>query len=161
MALTVEQRATLAAHIRANQDQAVIDALAIRNDTELARLYNLPSGFYVWKSDIPKKDLRGAFVWDEVVTNLSATDWQAWAELTADGSVDGSDANIRAGFARIFTGPNVATTRANLLAIAKRFATVAEEVFATGTGTEANPGALVFEGSVSISDIGLALNENP
>lgn len=37
MSLTTAQETTLAAHIRASQDAAVIAALAIRNDVELAR----------------------------------------------------------------------------------------------------------------------------
>lgn len=159
MALTDAQYTALAAHIRANTDPAVVAALGIRNDTEMARLYNLDSAFRVWRTSMTKADLRASFIWSEVVTNLSATDWQAWAEMTADGSVDPSDANIRAGFAEIFKGGQVANTRAALVAAAKRFASVYEGIFATGTGTESDPGELVVNGPVTISIIGKALNE--
>lgn len=48
--MTDQQLIALAAHIRANADQAVVAALAIRNDTELSRLYNLASAFVVWRT---------------------------------------------------------------------------------------------------------------
>ena len=159
MALTDAQYTALAAHIRANTDPDVVAALGIRNDTELARLYNLDSAFWVWRMTMTRADLRMAFDWAEVVGGLSATDWQAWAELTADGSIDPSDENIRAGFAEIFKGGTLATTRNALLAAAKRFASVYEEVFATGTGTENTPGTLPVNRPVTISIIGKALNE--
>jgi len=158
MSLTNAQYTTLADHIRSNTDPDVVAALAVRNDTELTRLYNLDSATWVWKTVVTKRELRAAFDWDEVVTNLSATDWQAWAELTADGQVDGSDANIRAGFARIFTGPNVVNTRTALLAAAKRVASVYESLFSAGTGTEGDPATVVIVGPVDTQTIGLALN---
>lgn len=156
MALTDAQHQALADHIRANTDPDVVAALAIRNDTELARLYNLDSAEIVWRSSMTRSDLKMAFDWSEVVTGLSATDWQAWGELTADGSIDPSDANVRAGFAAIFKSP-LTTTRNALLAAAKRAASVYESVYTSGTN--GTPGTLVVEGPVTIAIIGKTLNE--
>lgn len=156
MALTDAQHQALADHIRANTDPDVVAALAIRNDTELARLYNLDSAVIVWRPSMTRSDLKMAFDWSEVVTGLSATDWQAWAELTADGSIDPSDANVRAGFAAIFKNP-LTTTRNALLAAAKRAASVYEAVYTSGTN--GTPGTLAVEGPVTIAIIGKTLNE--
>lgn len=160
MALSAAQRTTLAAHIRANTDPDVVAALATRNDTELTRLYNLDSGFYAWRPSIDVDEYREALDWTEV-DNLTAGKARIWEWVTGQmtRALESGKANVRAGLAQCWAANS--TTRTNLLAIAKRFATVAEEVFATGTGTENTPGDLVFEGSVTTTDIGRALNENP
>jgi hypothetical protein len=160
MALTEAQRTTLAAHIRANSDPDVVAALAIRNDTEITRLYNLDSSFYVWKTSVEPDDYRSAIVWTEVDT-MNAGDARIWEWLTSNMTlaIDASDTNVRQGIADAFGAGT--TTRDNLLAAGKRVATIAEEVFATGTGTEATPGDLVYKGSISTNDVGRALNDNP
>lgn len=154
------QRTTLAAHIRANTDPDVVAALAIRNDTEITRLYNLDSTFYVWRPTIDVAEYRDALDWTEV-DNIQAAKARIWEWATGGMTLplESGKANVRAGLAQVWAANS--TTRSNLLAIAKRLASVAEEVFATGTGTENNPGDLVFEGSVTTSDVGRALNENP
>lgn len=160
MALTFEQRATLAAHIRANADPDVVAALAGRNDTELTRLYNLDSSFIVWKKTVTPDEYRGAMEWAEVDTlNAGAARIWEWVTNNFTSNLNADDANIRRGIADAF-GPGT-TTRDNLLAVAKRPATIGESVFATGTGTDATPGSLDFVGSLTTSDVGRALNENP
>ena len=160
MALTATQRTTLAAHIRANADPDVVSALSARNDTELTRLYNLDSGFYVWRPTVSVEEYRDALDWTEVdnVTANKARIWE-WATGGMTLPLESGKANVRAGLAQCWAANS--NTRTNLLVIAKRLATVAEEVFATGTGTENSPGDLVYQGSVTTSDIGRALNENP
>lgn len=160
MALDEAQRVTLAAHIRANTDPDVVTALSTRNDTELTRLYNLDSGFYVWRPTISVEEYRDALDWTEVdnITTAKARIWD-WVTGQMTLPLESGKASVRAGLAQCWASNS--NTRANLLAIAKRFATVAEEVFATGVGNENNPGDLVFEGSVTTTDIGRALNENP
>lgn len=53
MALSEEQRSILISHIRSNVDDDMSAALAIRNDSELTRLYNRDSAVYVWKREAP------------------------------------------------------------------------------------------------------------
>jgi len=158
MSLTDAQYTTLANHIRANTDPDVVAALAIRNDTELARLYNLDSSFYVWKTSIAPDEYRSAMVWTEVDT-LNAGNARIWEWVTNyfTSNLDASDANVRQGIADAFGAGT--TTRANLLALGKKLASVYEEVFATGTGTEATPGTMVLQGPVTTKIIGKALNE--
>jgi hypothetical protein len=158
MSLTDAQYTTLANHIRANIEPEVVAALAIRNDTELARLYNLDSSFYVWRTSVTPDEYRGAMVWTEVDT-LNAGNARIWEWITNyfTGNLDASDANVRQGIADAFGAGT--TTRANLLALGKRLASLYEEVFATGTGTEATPGTMVLQGPVTTKIIGKALNE--
>ena len=160
MSLSETQRTTLAAHIRANTDQDVIDALAVRNDSELTRLYNLASTFYVWRTSITPAEYRDAIVWTEVdgLTTGKARIWE-WITQNMTMAINTSSANVRQGLADAFAQNT--TTRPNLLAIAKRFATVAESIFSTGTGTSGNPGTLGFEGTITTEDVGRALNDNP
>lgn len=162
MALTEAQRVSLAAHIRANTDQNVVDALAIRNDTELTRLYNLDSLFYVYRPSVTIQQIGAAFDWSEVEGNTSVENerlnvFRAYFEE----SVDPSRQDIRAFFDGVFSGAGGTNTRASLADLWVRFATVAESVFASGVGTIGDPGALDFIGFITTNDVGMALNENP
>lgn len=160
MALDAAQRTILAAHIRANTVPNVVAALAIRNDTELTRLYNLVTSFIVWRSSIQPDEYREVMVWTEV-DGLQVGKARIWEWITASMTlpIDATKTNVRQGLADVF--PANQSTRGALLAIAKRPATGGESVFATGTGTDANPGIAEFEGMLTTTDIGKALNENP
>jgi len=160
MSLSESQRTTLAAHIRANTDQDVIDALAIRNDTELTRLYNLDSDFVVWIENLAPSQYREAMVWTEI-DGLQAGKARIWEWITQNMtmSIDATKTNIRAGLAEVF--PSNQVTRGNLLAIAKEPASVAESIYATGTGATGNPGVRDFVGTITTTDVGRALNDNP
>ena len=160
MALTESQRTTLAAHIRANTDPDVEAALSGRNDTELTRLYNLDSTFYAWRQAVQPNDYRLALDWTEV-DNLTAGRARIWEWLTQNMAVsyDASQPNVRQGLNDAFLSSP--TTKTAMIAASKRFATVAEEVYVSGTGTEGSPGDLDFVGRVTTTDIGRALNENP
>jgi len=155
--LTDAQLATLAAAIAADTDPEVIDALAIRNDTLLAQIYNGPSTFVVWRTNVPVDEYRDALTWTEVDT-MTAGKARIWEWITGDMQLPlepHKDA-IRQGLADTW-GSNT-TTRPALIAVSKRFATLCEALFCTGTGTDATPGLLTFEGPVTIQDIGAALN---
>jgi len=158
--LTADQRALLAADICASTDPEVEDALAIRNDTRLAELYNDASLFVVWRTTVPVEEYRDALVWTEV-DSLTAGKARIWEWITGQMTLplEPSKAEVRQGLADVWSVSSA--TRPALIAIAKRFATVCESLFATGTGTDATPGTLTFEGAVTIQDIGQALNENP
>lgn len=160
MALDITQRTTLAAHIRANADPDVVAALAGRNDTELTRLYNLPSSFIVWREAVPPEEYREQMVWTEV-DGLQAGKARIWEWITQNMTlaIDATKANVRQGLADVF--PSNQTTRGQLLSIAKEAASMAESLFATGTGTDAAPGVRVVRGPITTTDVGKALNENP
>jgi len=157
MALTTAQLATLKAAILADPDAAVIAARAIRNDTEVARLYNLASTFVVWRTAVPPEDYRQSVVWTEVDA-LTVGKARIWEWLTSNMSMafDPSKANVRTGLSDCWAVNT--TTRTQLIALSKRFATKGEKVFAAGTGSDATPGALVFEGEIGFMDVAQALN---
>ena len=158
--MTPEQRATLAAAIRADTDQAVVAALDIRNDVLLAELYNAASTYYVWRSAIPVDEYRDALVWTEV-DGLTAGKARIWEWVTGQMTLplQADKTAVRQGLADCWAANT--TTRQQLLSISKRFASKAEKLFATGTGTDASPGLLGWEGTVTYTDVGIALNENP
>ena len=47
-----------------------------------------------------------------------------------------------------------------IMALAKRDATRAEKLFSTGTGSDATPATMTFEGSLSYSDVSAARNSD-
>lgn len=156
--LTDAQLATLAAAIRASADPDVVAALAIRNDVGLADLYNRNSTFVVWRTAVEPAEYREAIVWADCDA-LSAAKARSWEWITGQMSLplDPSKANVRAGLADVWP---VGTTRTQLLAVAKRYATQAERLYATGTGTTATPGLLGWEGQLGHWDVSKALNEH-
>ena len=66
-------------------------------------------------------------------------------------------ADFRAGMDNIFSGAGGVITRAQLLALYKRTALRGEKLYATGTGSDAVPGLLTYEGPILNTDIVLAL----
>jgi len=155
--ITDAQLTTLANHIRANTDPDVVAALAIRNDTEIARLYNLDSSTYVWRSSVPVDEYRNAIVWSELKT-ITSGESRVWDNLTSYLTlpINAALANTRAALGEVFA-PNT-TSRENLLAVVKRIASVYESVFSVGTGSEADPAVAEVEGQVNVKTIGVALN---
>jgi len=170
MALTEAQCTTLAAHIRANTDQAVIDALAIRNDSELARLYNSPTSpaYYIWRNNVTADEImQNGFDWVRV-DNLSVGKARIWEWLfdNQSRSINPTKANVRAGIAECWKGTAADNAvRGVVFGHCQKVATVAEKVFATGAGTSTTvdgvgPADATFFGTVTIDDIGRALNDN-
>ena len=159
MSLTAAQLVTLAAHIRASADAEVIAALATRNDTAMTAIYNTDSAFIVWRPTISVEEYRDALDWTEVdnVTAAKARIWE-WATGGMTLPLESGKANVRAGLAQCWAANS--STRAALLVVAKRAATLAESIFASGGGIDGNPGDLVYDGQLSTADIGKALNEN-
>lgn len=163
MALTTAQETTLAAHIRASQDAAVIAALAIRNDVELARLYNLPSNTDAWRSAMAARDI---FEATDVVNYDNITQAgkrEAWRML-----MDFAPINFtRNKYRKVITDVWATTLSAgNLTTLTQAFtrkATVSETVFG-GTSATTNTVAalkLNWEGALSTDDVSYALNRNP
>lgn len=158
--LTPAQQATLAADICTSPDQAVIDALAARNDSLLAEIYNTAGTFIVWQTQVSLTEVWEAVDWAEYSV-LNVSNQNAFSMMTQPGYLQTGLANIRAGLADVFEGPGQVNTRTALIAAAKRAATRLEELFATGTGTDGDPGALVVDGQIGIYELSVSLNNNP
>jgi len=154
--LTDAQAQTLVAALRADADPAVAAALAARNDTEVARIYNLPTAFIVWKTSVTPNE------WDTAMMQ-GATQMDALTVGKRDTLFVVMSRN------RDCRDPNVVTTindltgtqnmlKAALVAACKRVASKAETLFTTGTGTTAAPGSLIWEGPLTVNDVSNALN---
>ena len=182
MALTTAQLTTLKAFVQASADAGIIAAAQSRNDTELARLLNLPSTFSVWRSTTPAASILDVVVWSSF-TPTDAPDGNAiytnrvlvcglkrdnlWLLLARD-SVPTATANAQKTLSdalqNVPGGAAGALLDAGWLGAGKvkaaitRLATVAETAFTTGTGTAGQPGQLGWEGTVTIDDIGTMWN---
>ena len=156
--LTTEQLQALKADIAADP---AFEEVVHNSDGAffIASIYNLTAdpAFTVWKTDVPTAECKTGMMWTEYI-GRSAGERDAWKFMLANGTINAADVNIRQGIADVFSGPQGAMTRANLLAIAKRFATRAEKLFAVGAGTDASPATMGFEGTLSYQNIMLAWN---
>lgn len=170
-ALTPAQLTTLRADINANTatipagipdcgNYVGLQAKNVPNVTDgnlcLARFYNTDSNpaFIVWKTNVPLVTVGNTFNPTDLagLTSLNTQRLQNLAAWLTTG-VNPSLASVRQFFDDIFSGAGGANTRTALLALWKRTATRAERLYATGTGSDATPGLLVFEGSLSGSDV--------
>jgi hypothetical protein len=158
VSLTTQQLAAIKAAILADPALA-----SLPNDTDgaftIAAALNLPASpsFTVWKTAVPLADVVANVDGVELV-GLTAIKLAAYQSLLLAGSVNPSAARTRAGFDQVFSAAGGATTRPLLLALWKRLANRAEKACATGTGSDASPASLSFEGAISYSDVEAARN---
>lgn len=181
--MTPQQLTTLKAAVLASQDAAVQAAASTRNDTELARLLNLPSSFAVWRIDVPSTELVGAIKLANLTPIDAPDDTMLYNNRCAVCELKQN--NIRLLLAREVITAQKLSTRQDLTdaltnvpagaggsaidagwlgagkvkATITRFASVAERAFATGTGTTNQPGDLGLEVVVNINDIGEMWNQ--
>jgi len=118
----------------------------------MAQWYNVAGTFIVWKTFLSGEEVKSETVWTELI-GRSQGERDVYAILISGDQVNPSLENIRQAFQDIFSGPQGATTRAQLIAASKRLATRGETIFSVGTGTDATPGLLVVEGDVSNQNI--------
>lgn len=149
--LTTEQMQTLKSAILADPTQA--NNVTIQDYSAIADWLNSASTYIVWRTEIPVAEYRDALVWTEVdgLTAGKARIWE-WVTGLMTLPLQAAKIAVRQGLADCWASNTV--TRAQLLVVAKRAATVAEKALATGTGTTATPGNLGWEGSISAYDIG-------
>jgi hypothetical protein len=166
--LSPEQQATLKAAILAD---ATLNALPNNPDGafEIARLLDAPSSpaFIVWRTSVSEHEITGkagptgtTWSWPAYIAR-SIQEQNGWARmLNTSLTMNPSLANVRQGMADIFSGStnSAPAQRAHLTAVSKRTATKAEKIFASGTGTDATPATMTFEGRLSYDDVQAARN---
>jgi hypothetical protein len=158
MTLTSGQRATLKADIVAKSAAGQpLQALVAAGDWDgVAAYYNATASpsFTVWKSNVSINEVGRNFNATELagLTTANLTRLQTLAMFLASG-VNPSLAGIRQFFDDVFSGAGGALTRAALLILWKRLAFRIEQLFATGTGTDASPAILVLEGVVTAQQL--------
>lgn len=167
MALTPAQNQTLKANIAANVNTVIYLNVAtpinaVPNTTDgniaVAGWYNLATAAYwVWRTNISTDDVNNAVDWSEVVA-LSTNNLLAFDALKQQSKINASLTSIRNAFAQIFKQATSPNSLAALTAAAKRLALNVEQVFATGTGSNASPSTMGYEGTVSGQDIETARN---
>lgn len=157
MSLTPAQLITLKASILAETDAAFVALRQANNEDGMAAWYNAAGTFVVWKASVSITDTGKAFNGTEWagMTSANHTRLQTVAQYLQ--SYNPGLADIRTMFNDIWSGAGGTNTRAALLALWKRFALRGERVYSTGTGTDATPGLLVFEGLISAQNISDAL----
>lgn len=154
--LTAGQVATLRTNILADGVLSPLCGAPVGDaPSTIAVAYNVAKSpvFVVWKSNVTVRETGLAFNGAEWagMTGANHTRLQTVAQYLT--SYNPSGADVRAMFNDIWSGAGGALTRASLLALWKRNATRGEALFATGTGSDAVPAALVFEGQLSVNDV--------
>jgi hypothetical protein len=161
MSLTPAQLPALKAAILAETDSAFVTARQQGAVGEMSAFYNQPSTFVVRRSSVMSSEI-GPTLNYVAVSNLTTinrdrattfvmlnpasfaptADVEAYWETTFNGALGGEGANTRTALQNLW----------------RRFAKRGERLFATGTGTTLSPGALVYEGDISIDDVVQAIN---
>jgi hypothetical protein len=155
MPLTTAQKATLKAAITANTTWA---AYPMTGDGyfDLARELNKEASpaFVVWRTSVSVTETGKAFNGAEWagMTSANHTRLQTVAQFSAAG-YNAALADIRAMFNDIWSGAGGAITRASLLMIWKRNAKYGEKILSTGTGSDASPATMGFEGDLTDTDV--------
>lgn len=155
MELTTAQLATLKTDINSGVNASALSvAIASRDGDFIAGFYNTDASpaFTVWKTNVTQDEImQNGFDWTRV-DNLSlgkARIWE-WMFNNQARAFNPSKANVRAGIDATWVGtiPDL-NVRAAVYGHCKRFATLIEKLFATGTGTDAVPATMSFSGEVT------------
>jgi hypothetical protein len=162
MPLTTQQLATLKAAILAETDATFVALRAATDETGMAAWYNAPTSpaFIVWRRDVKTPEIGPVLNWVAVANLTTANRDRATTFVMLNPSQFNASADIAAYWDTTFGGSlggEGANTRAALQALWRRTANRVERLFATGTGTDATPGFLGWEGIISAQDISDAL----
>jgi hypothetical protein len=160
MALTPAQLTALQAAINAETDPTFVGYRNAGATGWMASWFNEASTFVVWKTSVPVKEVGDAINAAELagLTALNLQRLQAMCGDLSGGFINPANADRRSGFDDVFSGAGGQVTRVSLATLWKRNATRGEKVFATGTGTTVAPGTLVYEGTISDSDVVRAIS---
>lgn len=125
----------------------------------IAEEFNRPASpsFIVWRTAVPLDEImRNGMDWTRV-DNLSVGKARIWDWLSRLGTINASQPNVRSGIDATWVGTAAdLAVRAAVYAHCKREATRAEKLLATGTGSDAVPGTMTFEGDLTSEDVQLA-----
>ena len=158
--LTPAQVATLRTLVLA--EPTLASARQSGDDTAIAAWLNAPSSpsYIVWRTSVTKEQIQASasFDWTRV-DNLSVGKARIWDQMFYGGSINPSQANYRAGIDATWVGTQAdLNVRSAVYAVCKRTATRAEKALATGTGSDASPATMGFEGMISAADVAAARN---
>jgi hypothetical protein len=158
--MTPSQLQALKAYILA--DPALTQHLATGRYDLVRDYYNAPSdpAFTVWRTAVTQDEImQNGFDWTRV-DNLAVGKARIWDWMFDNQSttIDPSKTNVRAGIEAVWVGTAAdLAVRAAVYVHCKRIATRVERLFATGTGSDAVPGLMGFEGEISANTVTTAL----
>jgi hypothetical protein len=156
--MTPQQTATVKAYILATPALAAMTSGVNTNyggisDTLSAEVS--PS-FIVWRNSVTRDEIQNddAFNWTQVDNLSTGSKYRIWEWMFQNGPINPSKPNIRAGIAATWVGnAQLLAVQAVVLAKCKRNANVVEKVLATGTGSDAVPATMGYEGGVSLNEV--------
>ena len=146
--LTPTQLSTLKAAAMA--DPTASQYLTNGNDNELADWFNQPQTFVAWRSKLTPELARAAIIKGATQLDGLTVGKRDSLFYLVSGDLDVSDAAVRAAIDDLCGTQN--TLKGHLTAAQKRTATRAEKALANGTGTDASPANLGWEGWISGND---------
>lgn len=116
--------------------------------------------FIVWKSSVTQDEImQNGMDWTRV-DNLSVGKARIWDWMfnNAQGTCNPSKANVRAGINATWVGTAAdLAVRASVYTHCKRSATILEKLLATGTGSDATPATMDYEGGLLYNEVGTAM----
>jgi len=154
--LTVLKAALLA-------DPALSQWIAEYRDDLIRDYYNAPAepAYIVWRSSVTQDEImQNGFDWVQV-DNLTVGKARIWEWLfdNPERSISPSKSNVRAGVDECWKGTaSMLAVRAAVYVHCKRAANRVERLFAAGTGSDAVPGVMAFEGEITTSDVSAMLS---
>jgi hypothetical protein len=159
MTFTTAQYQTIKAAIAAETDPTFVGYRTAGATGAMAEWYSGLSSpaFIAWRTNVSLPEVVAEVDGVELV-GLTAIKLEAYQSLLLAGYVNPSKTRIRAGFDQVFSAAGGTITRPLLLALWKRTATRVEKLFATGTGSDASPATLVYEGGMTDAELVRALN---
>jgi hypothetical protein len=161
MALTPAQLATLKAAILADATLNAFPNTGDGNFDMAAQKLNVVAtpAFIVWKGNVTVTQTGQSFNGTELagLTTGNQSRLQTIAQYFTTGYNAGL-ADVRQMFNDIWSGAGGANTRTNLLVLWKRSALLGEKILATGTGSDASPATMGYEGNISPTDVASARN---
>lgn len=159
--LTAAQNQILAAYVAADPVLSLLPHNADNAFVVADALNEIASPAYiVWRTSVSQDEImQNGFDWTRV-NNLSVGSARCWEWLfdNLDNAINPSKANVRAGIDEVWKGtaPDLAV-RTAVYAHCKRPATIAEKLLAAGSGTDASPSVMGYDGALTYREIMTAM----
>ena len=131
-------------------DPTASQYLANGNDNELADWFNQPQTFVAWRSKLTPEQARPAIIKGATQLDGLTVGKRDSLFYLVSGDLEVSDAAVRAAIDDLCGTQN--QLKGYLTAVQKRTTTRAEKILANGTGTDAAPASLGWEGWLSGND---------
>jgi hypothetical protein len=163
-AQTASQLATLKSYILADP---VLSLKTSGPETDYAGIATAMSAiaspaFIVWKTSVTIDEVTQSGLDYSRVDNLTVGKSRIWDWLFASSAraINCGKVNVRAGIDAVWVGTAAdLAVRATVYTLCKRSATVAEKVLASGTGSDASPAVLGFEGGLTTQTVAGMFNQ--